>query len=338
MTVTAQNANHVSVLLHEVINALMSEENRACKNPWFMDGTLGLAGHSKYLLQEFSKLGIQTNLCGLDRDPDALSRAEANLEDFKSQCRLFECDYASFETILPKIHSPLFNGVLLDLGVSSLQLDVAERGFSYHKEGPLTMRMDKGYLPKKEAKPYSETAYSFVNKADFNTLKHVIEELGEDPQAGRIARAIVDKRQEKPVENTKELADIVYYAYPPKWRANARNHPATRTFQAIRMYVNDELGQLNRFLDKIIDHVAPHGIIAIITFHSLEDRIVKQKFKEWATDCICPAHIPVCVCNHKKLADTLTKKPILPTKEECSINPRAGSAKLRIAKKLGSEN
>ncbi len=336
MTVTAQNAKHISVLLQEVIKALMSQENTACKNPWFMDGTLGLAGHSKTLLQEFSRLGIKANLCGLDRDPDALSRAGANLAEFGDQVHLFESDYASFETVLPEINSPLFNGILLDLGVSSLQLDVAERGFSYHNDGPLNMRMDKGYLPQKEAMPHSETAYQFVNKADFNTLKHVVEELGEDPQAGRIARAILDKRQEKTIENTKELADIVYYAYPAKWRTTARNHPATRTFQAIRMYVNDELGQLSRFLDKILDHVAPHGIIAIITFHSLEDRIVKQKFKEWASDCICPPHIPVCVCNHKKQADILTKKPILPTKEECTLNPRAGSAKLRIAQKTGA--
>lgn len=335
MKVTAQNANHISVLLQEVVNALMSDENKACQNPWFMDGTLGLAGHSKTLLQEFQKIGIKANLCGLDRDPDALARADENLKDFSGQCNLFESDYASFENILPEIQNPLFNGVLLDLGVSSLQLDVAERGFSYHKEGPLNMRMDKGYLQKREAKPYSETACSFVNKADFNTLKQVIAELGEEPQAGRIARSIVDKRQEKTIESTKELADIVYYAYPAKWRATARNHPATRTFQAIRMYVNDELGQLNRFLDRIPDHVAPNGIIAIITFHSLEDRIVKQKFKEWATDCICPPHIPVCVCNHKKTAEVLTKKPILPSKEECMQNPRAGSAKLRIAKKLG---
>lgn len=335
MTVTAQNANHISVLLQEVIHALMSEENKACQNPWFMDGTLGLAGHSKTLLQEFQKLGIKANLCGLDRDPDALARAGENLREFKDRCHLFESDYASFETVLPDIQNPLFNGVLLDLGVSSLQLDVAERGFSYHREGPLNMRMDKGCLPKREAKPHSETAYSFVNKADFNTLKQVIAELGEEPQAGRIARSIIDKRQEKPIENTKELADIVYYAYPPKWRATARNHPATRTFQAIRMYVNDELGQLNKFLDRILEHTAPNGIIAIITFHSLEDRIVKQKFKEWATDCICPPHIPVCMCNHKKIADVLTKKPILPAKEECLQNPRASSAKLRIAKKLG---
>lgn len=335
MTVTAQNANHISVLLHETVQALMSDENKKCSAPWFMDGTLGLAGHSKTLLQEFQKIGIKANLCGLDRDPDALSRASENLQEFKGQCRLFESDYASFENILPQIGSPLFNGVLLDLGVSSLQLDVAERGFSYHKEGPLNMRMDKGCLQQKEAKPHSQTAYSFVNKADFNTLKRVIEEFGEDPQAGRIARAILDKRQEKPIENTKELADIVYFAYPAKWRATARNHPATRTFQAIRMYVNDELGQLSRFLDSIPKYVAPNGIIAIITFHSLEDRMVKQKFKEWAADCICPPHIPVCVCNHKRTAEILTKKPILPGKEECALNPRAASAKLRIAKKIG---
>lgn len=335
MTVTAQNATHISVLLHEVIRALMSDKNKKCPSPWFMDGTLGLAGHSKALLQEFQKIGIKANLCGLDRDPDALARASENLHEFEGQCRLFESDYASFENILSQIGNPLFNGVLLDLGVSSLQLDVAERGFSYHKEGPLNMRMDKGCLQQKEAKPHSQTAYSFVNKADFNTLKRVIEEFGEDPQAGRIARAILDKRQEKPIENTKELADIVYYAYPAKWRATARNHPATRTFQAIRMYVNDELGQLNRFLDSILQYIAPDGIIAIITFHSLEDRMVKQKFKEWAADCICPPHIPVCVCNHKKTAEILTKKPILPSKEECSLNPRAASAKLRIAQKIG---
>lgn len=335
MSVNAQNAQHISVLLQEVIHALMSEENKNCQNPWFLDGTLGLAGHSKTLLTEFQKLNIKAQLCGLDRDPQALSRATENLQDFQEQIHLFESDYASYEQILPQINNPLFNGILLDLGVSSLQLDVAERGFSYHKEGPLNMRMDMGYLQQKEAKPHSETAYSFVNKADFNTIKHVIDEYGEDPQAGKIARAIVDKRQEKPIENTKELADIIYYAYPAKWRATARNHPATRTFQAIRMYVNDELGQLNRFLDTIIHHVAPHGIIAIITFHSLEDRIVKQKFKEWATDCICPPHLPQCVCNHKKIAEVLTKKPILPSKEECLLNPRASSAKLRIAQKVG---
>ncbi len=318
MTVTAQNANHVSVLLQEVIKALMCEENRACKNPWFLDGTLGLAGHSKLLLQEFSKLGIQANLCGLDRDPDALTRACTNLEEFKSQCHLFESDYASFETILPEIHSPLFNGVLLDLGVSSLQLDVAERGFSYHKEGPLNMRMDKGYLPQKEAKPWSETAYSFVNKADFNTLKHVIEELGEDPQAGRIARAILDKRQEKLIENTKELADIVYYAYPAKWRANARNHPATRTFQAIRMYVNDELGQLSRFLDKVIDLMALLSLSPSIPWKT---ELLSKNLKNGQQIVFAPHTYPFASAAIKNWLITSPKSLFFPPKKNVSPIP-----------------
>ncbi len=334
MVTTAENATHVSVLLNEVIEALVSKDNKEVQNPWFLDGTLGLAGHSSTLLKTFSEFGIRAELCGLDRDPQALERAEQNLLNFKEQVHLFESDYASYEHVLPSINSPLFNGVLLDLGVSSLQLDVAERGFSYHKDGPLNMRMDMGSLMLPESAPNTQSAKTFVNKADFDTLKRVITELGEDPQAGRIARAIVDARQQKSIESTKELADIIYHAYPAKWRANARNHPATRTFQAVRMHINDELGQLSRFLDGILDHVADNGVIAIISFHSLEDRLVKQKFKEWATDCICPAHIPTCVCKHYKQAEVLTKKPILPSKEEALHNPRASSAKLRIARKL----
>lgn len=334
MTINADNAIHYSVLLEEVLHALMSEENTKNSSPWFLDGTLGLAGHSKTLLERFSEKGIKANLCGLDRDPQAISRATENLQDFAEQCHLFPTDFASYQDILPKIDSPKFNGILLDLGVSSLQLDVAERGFSYHKEGPLNMRMDMGSLLQKEARPHTESAKNFVNRADFDTLKRVIAEFGEDPQAGRIARAIVDARQMQTIENTKQLADIIYHAYPPKWRATARNHPATRTFQAIRMYINDELGQLSKFLDSILENTADNGIIVIISFHSLEDRIVKQKFKEWATRCICPPHMPHCICHHEKEIDLLTKKPIIPSKEECMLNSRSSSAKLRIAKKL----
>ncbi len=344
MTTNADNATHVSVLLEEVLSALMSEENKKIKSPWFLDGTLGLAGHSKTLLERFQALGIDANLCGLDRDPQALSRATTNLEAFSKQCHLFPSDYASFEDIIPQINTDksnsfkgLFNGVLLDLGVSSLQLDVAERGFSYHQDGPLNMRMDMGSLLQKEAPPHTESAKTFVNRTDFDTLKKVIEEFGEDPQAGRIARAIIDARQTKSIENTKQLADIIYLAYPPKWRATARNHPATRTFQAIRMYINDELGQLSKFLDNILAHTADNGIIAIISFHSLEDRMVKQKFKEWATACLCPPQLPRCVCHHKKEAQILTKKPTLPSKDECLINPRSSSAKLRIVQKLAPQ-
>ena len=338
MTTSVDNATHVSVLLEEVLNALMSEENIKNPSPWFLDGTLGLAGHSKQILERFQKINIKANLCGLDRDPQALSRATENLKEFSEQCHVFPTDFASFEDILPNIKSPTFkgkfNGVLLDLGVSSLQLDVAERGFSYHKEGPLNMRMDMGSLTQKEARPHTESAKIFINRTDFDTLKHVIDEFGEDPQAGRIARAIIEARQTQTIENTKQLADIIYHAYPAKWRATARNHPATRTFQAIRMYINDELGQLSNFLDSILEHTADNGIIAIISFHSLEDRMVKQKFKEWATRCVCPPHLPHCVCRHEKEVDILTKKPLIPNKEECVQNPRASSAKLRIAKKI----
>ena len=230
------------------------------------------------------------------------------------------------------------DGALLDLGVSSLQLDVAERGFSLREDGPLDMRMDMGEAlmngRRREALPHTESARTFVNRADFPTLKRVIEEYGEDPQAGRIARAIVDARATSPIETTRQLAEIVWHAYPPKWRATARNHPATRTFQAIRMVVNDELGQLEHFLDRILSRLAPGGRLAIISFHSLEDRIVKQRFKLWSSDCICPPHLPRCVCGHRAEVRVLTRKPILPSQEELTLNPRSGSAKLRVAEKL----
>jgi 16S rRNA (cytosine1402-N4)-methyltransferase len=170
--------------------------------------------------------------------------------------------------------------------------------------------------------------------ADVNTLRQIIEAYGEDPQASRIAQAIVKARQEAPIETTGRLADIVWHAYPAKWRAQARNHPATRTFQAIRMVVNDELGQLERFLDAILPRLAVGGRLAIITFHSLEDRIVKQRFRDWSTDCLCPPHLPRCVCNHHAGVKLLTRKPIVPSRDELAFNPRSGSAKLRVIEKL----
>lgn len=354
MTSTAKNAKHISVLLEEVMQALLEVKNDSQNNVnqntlsaqtlWFLDGTLGLAGHSSTLLSRFqqgsSQNQFQAHVVGLDRDPQALTRAQENLAPYKEHVHLFKTDYASYESVLTKIsHKDFhgkFHGVLLDLGVSSLQLDVADRGFSYHREGPLNMRMDMGTgeenIDKKDSS--SLCAQEFLAKTDFNTLRRVIEEFGEDPQASRIAKVILEQRQREPITNTKQLADIIYYAYPAKWRATARNHPATRTFQAIRMYINDELGQLSRFLDSILKHMEVNAIIAIISFHSLEDRLVKQKFKEWSTDCLCPPHIPKCVCKHQKEARLLTKKPILPSKDECLANPRASSAKLRIAQKI----
>ena len=328
--VTAENATHVSVLLREVLEALVTHPGGR-----YLDGTLGLAGHSSALLE---KAGETAELCGLDRDPQALARAEERLAPYGKRCHLFALEYASFEEALDTLGWNQVDGALLDLGVSSLQLDVAERGFSLHEDGPLDMRMDMGEAlmngRRREALPHTERARTFVNRADFPTLKRVIEEYGEDPQAGRIARSIVDARATSPIETTRQLAEIVWHAYPPKWRATARNHPATRTFQAIRMVVNDELGQLEHFLDRILSRLAPGGRLAIISFHSLEDRIVKQRFKLWSSDCICPPHLPRCVCGHRAEVRVLTRKPILPSQEELTLNPRSGSAKLRVAEKL----
>ena len=325
-TVTAASAKHVSVLLEEVLDALAPREGGR-----YLDGTLGLAGHSAALME---RAGGKAFLCGLDRDPQALERAAERLAPFGENCRLFSSEYASFEGALDALNWPTIDGALLDIGVSSLQLDVSSRGFSLHGDAPLDMRMDMGTFRHANREPWMESARTVVNMADVNTLRQLIESYGEDPQAARIARAIVDARQEKPIETTGQLADIVWHAYPAKWRAQARNHPATRTFQAIRMVVNDELGQLERFLDAILPRLAVGGRLAVITFHSLEDRIVKQRFRQWSTDCICPPHLPRCVCGHHAEVKLITKKPIVPGKDELCLNPRSGSAKLRVIEKL----
>ena len=324
--VTAENARHVSVLLPEVLDALAPRpEGR------YLDGTLGLAGHSAALMERAEG---KAWLCGLDRDPQALERAAARLAPYGDRCRLFSLEYASFADALDALGWDTVDGALLDIGVSSLQLDVTERGFSLHGDAPLDMRMDMGSLSRAGREPWAESARTVVNMADVNTLRRIIETYGEDPQAARIARAIVEARQKAPIETTGQLADIVWRAYPAKWRETARNHPATRTFQAVRMVVNDELGQLERFLDAILPRLSTGGRLAVITFHSLEDRIVKQRFRQWSTDCLCPPHLPRCVCNHHAEVSLLTKKPIVPGRDELVSNPRAGSAKLRVVEKL----
>ena len=218
------------------------------------------------------------------------------------------------------------DGALLDIGVSSLQLDENERGFSFYGDGPLDMRMDQhsGEL----------SAWHWVNRESFARLKECIATLGEEPQAGRIARVIVEARQKAPIDSTAELAALVEKAYPPAWRAKARRHPATRTFQALRMAVNDELGELRRFLDQILAWLPVGGRLAVITFHSLEDRMVKQAMRHWAEGCRCPRHVPVCVCRHQPEVRILHKKPLQAGSEELAVNPRAGSAKLRAVEKI----
>ncbi len=324
--VTPATATHVSVLLDEVMDALCLR-----KGGRYLDGTLGLAGHSSALMERTEGTAW---LCGLDRDPQALERAAERLLPYGRHCRLFALEYASFANALNALGWNHVDGAMLDLGVSSLQLDVVSRGFSLHDDAPLDMRMDMGTLPHGDHEPWMESAYTVVNHADFHTLRRIIETYGEDPRAFHIARAIVEARHSKPIKTTTQLADIISLAYPPHWRAEAHNHPATRTFQAIRMAVNDELKQLKLFLDSILSHLAVGGRLAIISFHSLEDRIVKQRFHQWSTDCLCPPHLPQCVCNHHAEVKLITKRPIVPDKKEVCKNPRSGSAKLRVVEKL----
>jgi 16S rRNA (cytosine1402-N4)-methyltransferase len=288
-----------------------------------MDGTVGLGGHSFALL---SAAGGNAEVLGIDRDESALDLAEERLSVFGDAAVLAQTSYGRFEAVLNELGWDLLDGAVLDLGVSSLQLDSPERGFSFLNDGPLDMRMGSamGTAP----------ASTLVNKASFSNLRHIIKIYGEDPMSGRIARAIIEAREKKPIETTLELAAVVEDAYPAKMRRQARNHPATRTFQALRMEVNRELSELEGFLKRIADRLKPGGRVAIISFHSLEDRLVKRGFRAEASGCVCPRHQPRCICDKSARLKILTKKPLTPKEEECAANPRARSAKLRVAERL----
>ena len=309
---------HISVLLNEAVDALAPKAG-GC----YLDGTVGMGGHSFAIME---RTGGEGFLCGLDRDTQALELARIRLAPFGDRVHLVHTRYSEFEAALDGIGWDAVDGALIDIGVSSLQIDSAERGFSFSSDGPLDMRMDRD----SEELPVSR----LVNRAKLEDLKDIIERYGEDPQAGRIARAIVEARVRKPIETTGELAALVERAYPAAWRAKARRHPATRTFQALRMAVNDELGELRRFLDNILAYLPIGGRLAIITFHSLEDRMVKQAMRHWAEGCRCPRHVPVCVCHHQPEVRILYKKPVTATPEELAVNPRSSSAKLRAVEKI----
>ena len=320
---TTAAALHVSVLLAETLEYLdLKPKGR------YLDGTLGLGGHSSAILEA----APESRLLGLDRDKDALALATARLAPFGDRVTTRHSRFSDFARHLDALGWDSIDGALVDLGVSSMQLDVPERGFSFQHDGPLDMRMD----PDGEASGYTVApASALVNKASYETLKSIIA-AGEEPQAGRIARAIIEARGKKPFERTGELADVVERAYPPKWRATARNHPATRTFQALRIAVNGELDELQAFLHAVTARLAPGGRLVVISFHSLEDRIVKHYFRDEAQNCRCPRHIPRCVCGHVASLRVVTPKPVLPSATETASNPRAGSAKLRAAERLGA--
>ena len=285
-----------------------------------VDATVGLGGHAAALLEAAPGL----HLVGLDRDPEAIERARQRLQPFSDRVRLIEGPFAELPAVLGRLGSPPVAAVLADLGCSSLQLDSAERGFSFARCGPLDMRMS-GAGP---------SAGDLVNQAAEDELVRVLREYGEERRARRVARAIVEARRRRPIGTTDELAHLVAGAVGG---GSQRIHPATRTFQALRIAVNDELGQLERFLEPAVRALQPDGRIALISFHSLEDRIVKHSLRRLAGACVCPPEAPECRCNPQQLVEILTRRAERPAADEVAANPRARSARLRVARRLGAE-
>ncbi len=309
---------HVPVLLAETLEYLRPEAGGL-----YLDGTVGLGGHSRAIMEHCNG---EARLLGVDRDAEALRLARANLAPFAERVVLRQGLYSRFDEYMGELGWPALDGALIDIGVSSLQLDAGERGFSFLHDGPLDMRMS--------AQDGAPSAKNLVNTADVRELQRIISELGEEPLAGRIAAAIVAARRTASIDGTAQLARIVEMAYPAKWRATARNHPATRTFQALRMAVNDELGELREFLRKIPRHLKVGGRVVVLTFHSLEDRLVKRSFRDGAQSCVCPPQALQCVCGHSAIYEILTRRPVTAGADELKSNPRAGSAKLRAARRI----
>ena len=306
---------HVSVLLEECIDNLNI-------NPLgvYVDCTLGGAGHSLEILKRLDEKGT---LIGIDQDEDALKAAKEKLKDYNNVIYVHS-NFYEIKNVLKNLNIDKVDGILMDLGVSSYQLDNEERGFSYMQDAPLDMRMDR-------TKDFS--AYEVVNEYSKDELYRIIRDYGEEKFAKRIAEFIVKAREESKIESTLRLVEIIKNAIPARARREGP-HPAKRTFQAIRIEVNNELGIIAKTIEDSVDSLNESGRIAIITFHSLEDRIVKNKFKALTNPCTCPREFPICVCNNQPIIKILTKKPIEPSMEEIELNRRSRSAKLRVAKKI----
>ncbi len=306
--------NHKSVLLEETINSLNIKPDGI-----YVDGTLGGAGHAAKVIERLSGNG---RFIGIDQDEDALCAAKDKLSRYNDKVRIdiVKSNYKDMINVLKSLNIEKVDGILLDIGVSSYQIDTVERGFTYKEDGPLDMRMDKSS---------SFSAKNVVNEYSEMELFRIIRDYGEDKFAKNIAKHIVQKRAEKPFETTGELIEAIKAAIPAKIRANG-GHPAKKTFQAIRIEVNKELEVLENSIDEMIDALADGGRLSIITFHSLEDRIVKNKFRENENPCICPPNFPVCVCGRKSKGIVITRKPIVPSDEEISENKRSKSSKLRV--------
>ncbi len=298
---------HKSVLYSEVLESL-----RIKPDGIYVDGTAGGAGHSSGIAEKLS----DGQLIALDRDPDAVKVATERLKGLPA--KVIQSNFSEMDTVLKKLNIEKVDGILLDLGVSSFQLDNAERGFSYHKSAPLDMRMSKSGL----------SAADLVNNFSVAELTQIFTKYGEEKFAYRIANKIEQVRRENKIETTTQLADIIASAYPASARRDG--HPARKCFQAIRIAVNGELDALEKALDKAFELLNTDGVLSIITFHSLEDRMVKQKFKEYCTGCTCPPDFPVCVCGKTPRGRLYNRKPITAGKEELENNPRSRSASLRV--------
>ena len=309
---------HVSVMLQECLDALAIKPSGI-----YVDGTLGGAGHSGEIGRRLSSLG---RLIGIDRDEVAIQRAQTRLNQMNLSCNvsIVRDHFSNLRNILLDLQVDHIDGLLLDLGVSSFQLDEAERGFSYMQDGPLDMRMDQRE---------TLTAKEIVNTYSEEELTWLIREYGEEKWAKRVASFIVQARQQETIESSSRLVEIIKQAIPAKARKEGP-HPAKRTFQAIRMEVNQELQQVDRTLETAAKLLSPGGRIAVISFHSLEDRLVKNTFKRLSISCVCPPEFPECRCQQVPILKLVTRKPLLPSADEVDQNPRSRSAKLRVAERI----
>ena len=306
---------HVSVLLEECIDALNIRPDGI-----YVDGTLGGAGHSSQIAKRLTT----GRLIGIDRDPVALKAAGERLAPYMDRVTLVHSNFCEIASVLQELNIPGVDGILLDLGVSSPQLDDGARGFSYRADAPLDMRMNN---------EDALSAYEVVNSWPQEELKRILYDYGEERYAPQIAAAICRRRAEKPIETTLELVDVIRSAMPSA-ALREKQHPAKRSFQAIRIAVNDELGSVEKVMRDAVPCLNPGGRLAIITFHSLEDRIVKNGMADAAKGCTCPPNFPVCICGKKPKVKLITRKPIVSGQEELDRNPRARSAKLRVCEKL----
>lgn len=306
---------HQPVLLNEVIAGLNLKPNGI-----YVDCTLGGGGHTQAVLDSQPDVTV----IGIDQDPNALAAAQARLAPYGSRVKYVRDNFRNLDRVLASADHLHVDGILMDIGVSSPQLDQKDRGFSYQHDARLDMRMD----------PMAQiSAHDLVNSLTKQELTRIIRDYGEERWANRIAEFIVEHRREKPIDTTGELVSVIKAAIPKKARLEGP-HPAKRTFQALRIAVNDELGALSEAIEKAVNHLKPQGRLCVITFHSLEDRLVKNAFREFENPCICPPGLPICTCGKEPLVKIITRKPIAAGQEELAANPRARSAKLRVCERL----